>query len=166
MADETRSETSEATGPPSIESLSRKLNRTREQLKVAVEKIKTLEAKEVITSNRLNSLEVQLSEMLSRKGKGDGDGYESEESNDSIEGLLLGGDKTELPGVQLPGLDLPVTKKDPNTLVDNVQARTGNHPGTNINRRNVQGTSQMSEVATERQPSPDVFDDSDHDQQN
>ena len=164
MADETRSEASEAAGPPSIESLSRKLNRTREQLKLAVEKIKALEAKEVINSDRLNSLEVQLSELLIRKGKGDGEGYESEESNDSIEGLLIGGDKNESIGVQLPGLNLSVTRKDANTLVDNVQVRTGNPPGANINQRDVHGTSQMNEVAAERQQTLDVFDDPEDDQ--
>ena len=84
MSDDNASVASEATGPVTIDSLSRKLGRTRQQLKVVVERIISLESREVDLVKRLDAMEIRLNQIEAT----DGDDVKSNESEDSIKGLL------------------------------------------------------------------------------
>ena len=84
MSDDNASVASETAGPVTTDSLSRKLGRTRQQLKAAVERIINLETREVELVKRLDAMEIRLNQIETI----DGDDAKSNESNDSIEGLL------------------------------------------------------------------------------
>ena len=74
-------------GVPNIEQLSRKLLRTREQLKVAVAQIVKLEEKDKVTQQRLNALELSMAIIKGKteEGKQLSDN-QSDNSKDSVDG--------------------------------------------------------------------------------
>ena len=90
-ADDTVSIASDPGAPLTIDSLSRKLGRTREQLKVAVERIISLEKRESDLVKRLDTLEIRMNQIEGARDEGDAKSIQSE---DSIKGLL------ELPEAQ------------------------------------------------------------------
>ena len=85
--DDAVSMSSEWTTTPSVEQLSRKLLKTREQLKKAIERILTLKESDAITQQRLSALELNVAVMKS-KSDGPPSDNESEESEDSIDKQL------------------------------------------------------------------------------
>ena len=85
LPDDTISVASEPGAPLTIDSLSRKLGRTREQLKVAVERIISLEKREMDLVKRLDTLEIRINQI---EGVGEEDDAKSNQSEDSIKGLL------------------------------------------------------------------------------
>ena len=90
MADDTISMASEGNSPTTNEQLARKLRSTREQLKVTIERVKDIEAREARTVSRMEALEAKMKALEDAAEAQATDDAQSEDSVDSLKNLWIG----------------------------------------------------------------------------